>query len=64
MVIVTPELSPRTWFRKGASMEKFSLTALVRQQLTIARQASSGRSAHTVYGVWVPETQPAAVTCR
>jgi quercetin dioxygenase-like cupin family protein len=31
-------------------MEKFSLTALVRQQLKIARQASSGRSAHTVYG--------------
>lgn len=31
-------------------MEKFSLTALTRQQLTLARNASSGRSAHTVYG--------------
>jgi quercetin dioxygenase-like cupin family protein len=31
-------------------MEKFSLTALARQQLKIAREASSGRSAHTVYG--------------
>lgn len=31
-------------------MEKSSLTALARQQLTIARQASSGRSAQTVYG--------------
>ena len=31
-------------------MEKLSLTALVREQLNLARQASSGRSAHTVYG--------------
>ena len=31
-------------------MEKSSLTALARQQLKIARQASSGRSAKTVYG--------------
>ncbi len=31
-------------------MEKLSLTALTREQLKIARQASSGRSAHTVYG--------------
>jgi quercetin dioxygenase-like cupin family protein len=31
-------------------MEKSSLTALVRQQLTLAQTASSGRSAHTVYG--------------
>ncbi|MGH3521813.1 MAG: cupin domain-containing protein [Mycobacterium sp.] len=31
-------------------MEKFSLTALVRQQLDLAQNASSGRSAHTVYG--------------
>jgi quercetin dioxygenase-like cupin family protein len=31
-------------------MEKQSLTALVRQQLQVAEQASSGRSAHTVYG--------------
>ncbi|MEJ7774102.1 MAG: cupin domain-containing protein [Nocardioidaceae bacterium] len=31
-------------------MEKFSLTALVRQQLKLADSASSGRSAHTVYG--------------
>jgi quercetin dioxygenase-like cupin family protein len=30
--------------------EKSSLTALVRHQLTEARAASSGRSAHTVYG--------------
>lgn len=31
-------------------MEKSSLTALARQQLMIAREASSGRSARTVYG--------------
>ncbi len=31
-------------------MEKKSLTALARQQLKIAAQASSGRSADTVYG--------------
>jgi quercetin dioxygenase-like cupin family protein len=31
-------------------MEKISLTALARQQLTAARSTSSGRSAHTVYG--------------
>ncbi|MEO7195945.1 MAG: cupin domain-containing protein [Pseudonocardiaceae bacterium] len=31
-------------------MEKFSLTALARQQLTVAQHASSGRSSHTVYG--------------
>ena len=31
-------------------MEKLSLTALAREQLKIAREASSGRSAHTVYG--------------
>jgi quercetin dioxygenase-like cupin family protein len=31
-------------------MEKQSLTALVRQQLHLAEQASSGRSSHTVYG--------------
>lgn len=31
-------------------MQKFSLTAQVRQQLTAAHQASSGRSAKTVYG--------------
>jgi quercetin dioxygenase-like cupin family protein len=31
-------------------MEKMSLTALARQQLTIARQASSGRAADTVHG--------------
>lgn len=31
-------------------MEKKSLTALVRQQMETARQASSGRSASTVYG--------------
>ena len=30
--------------------EKASLTALVRQQLELARQASSGRSAQTVFG--------------
>ena len=29
---------------------KTSLTALARQQLELARQASSGRSAHTVFG--------------
>jgi quercetin dioxygenase-like cupin family protein len=31
-------------------MEKSSMTALVRQQLQLARGASSGRSASTVYG--------------
>jgi quercetin dioxygenase-like cupin family protein len=31
-------------------MQKTSLTALARQQLKIAKEASSGRSAHTVYG--------------
>ncbi|MGI8814892.1 MAG: cupin domain-containing protein [Pseudonocardia sp.] len=31
-------------------MEKSSLTALARQQLDLARTASSGRSARTVYG--------------
>jgi quercetin dioxygenase-like cupin family protein len=31
-------------------MEKSSLTALIREHLVIAREASSGRSAHTVYG--------------
>lgn len=31
-------------------MQKSSLTALARQQLSLARQASSGRSAQTVYG--------------
>ncbi len=31
-------------------MEKSSLTALVRHQLDLAQKASSGRSAHTVYG--------------
>jgi quercetin dioxygenase-like cupin family protein len=31
-------------------MEKSSLTALARQQLTLARETSGGRSAHTVFG--------------
>ena len=31
-------------------MEKFSLTALARQQLTLAQAAASGRSSRTVYG--------------
>jgi quercetin dioxygenase-like cupin family protein len=31
-------------------MQKESLTALVRQHLSAAQAASSGRSAHTVYG--------------
>jgi quercetin dioxygenase-like cupin family protein len=31
-------------------MEKFSLTALARQELRQAKEASSGRSASTVYG--------------
>ena len=31
-------------------MEKISLTALARQHLATARAASSGRSAHTIYG--------------
>jgi quercetin dioxygenase-like cupin family protein len=35
---------------EGAPMEKFSLTALAREQMKIAQQASSGRSASSVYG--------------
>ena len=36
---------------KGVStMEKISLTALAREHLETARAATSGRSAHTVYG--------------
>lgn len=31
-------------------MQKVSLTALMRHQLEIARNSTSGRSAHTVYG--------------
>ncbi|MGB7363215.1 MAG: cupin domain-containing protein [Rhodococcus sp. (in: high G+C Gram-positive bacteria)] len=31
-------------------MDKKSLTALARQQLKLAKTASSGRSSHTVYG--------------
>jgi quercetin dioxygenase-like cupin family protein len=31
-------------------MEKFSLTALMRQHLQLATNASSGRSSHTVFG--------------
>ena len=31
-------------------MDKVSLTALARQHLAVARDAHSGRSAHTVYG--------------
>ncbi|MDQ3615031.1 MAG: cupin domain-containing protein [Actinomycetota bacterium] len=31
-------------------MENVSLTALAREQLELAQSASSGRSAHTVYG--------------
>ena len=31
-------------------MQKTSLTALLRHQIEIAKTASSGRSAHTVYG--------------
>ena len=31
-------------------MEKQSLTALAREQIALAREASSGRSARTVYG--------------
>lgn len=35
---------------RGDPMEKSSLTALARTQLTLAKQAPSGRSAHTVFG--------------
>jgi quercetin dioxygenase-like cupin family protein len=35
---------------RGMSMEKISLTALARQHLATAREGSSGRSSHTVYG--------------
>jgi quercetin dioxygenase-like cupin family protein len=35
---------------EGVPMEKFSLTALAREQMKIAQQASSGRSASSVYG--------------
>jgi quercetin dioxygenase-like cupin family protein len=36
--------------QKGDAMQSISLTALADQQLSAARQAASGRSAHTVYG--------------
>ena len=36
--------------REGVRMEKSSLTALAREQLELARGASSGRSSRTVYG--------------
>ena len=36
---------------QGARMQKESLTALVRHHLETASTASSGRSAHTIYGV-------------
>src|SRR5436305_802485 len=42
--------NPNRGFRKGPTMEKLSLTALARHHLETARQESSGRSAHTVYG--------------
>jgi quercetin dioxygenase-like cupin family protein len=35
---------------EGDQMNKFSLTAVAREQLAGADRASSGRSAHTVYG--------------
>jgi quercetin dioxygenase-like cupin family protein len=35
---------------EGDYMQKISLTALAREQLASAKRASSGRSAHTVYG--------------
>jgi quercetin dioxygenase-like cupin family protein len=35
---------------KEHPMEKLSLTALARQQLSLAQNASSGRSSETVYG--------------
>ena len=31
-------------------MQKFSLTALAREQLELAKAASNGRASHTVYG--------------
>ena len=37
-------------FELEAAMEKSSLTALAREQLKLASQAASGRSADTVYG--------------
>jgi quercetin dioxygenase-like cupin family protein len=36
--------------RKEETVQKESLTALVRHHLETARSASSGRSAHTIYG--------------
>ncbi|MCW2688697.1 MAG: cupin domain protein [Mycobacterium sp.] len=35
---------------RGTAMNKISLTALAREHLEAAHNASSGRSAHTVYG--------------
>ena len=35
---------------QGGPVEKSSLTALAREQLKLAKQAASGRSADTVYG--------------
>jgi hypothetical protein len=50
--LITPTPTPQT--QTGAvtpnRREKSSLTALAREQLKVALQASSGRSAQTVYG--------------
>lgn len=35
---------------KGAAMQSISLTTLADEQLRAARQAASGRSAHTIHG--------------
>jgi quercetin dioxygenase-like cupin family protein len=42
--------SATTTVLEGEHMQQESLTALVRHHLEVARTASSGRSAHTVYG--------------
>jgi quercetin dioxygenase-like cupin family protein len=41
---------PQGTAEKGVGMDNISLVALAREQLKLARSASSGRSSHTVYG--------------
>lgn len=46
---MTPE-GPAPAGREGSIVQKVTLTALARHELEKARDASSGRSAHTVFG--------------
>jgi len=50
MVTVDGDLSSGSCAGYGRVMQKLSLDALAREELQAARQASSGRSARTVFG--------------